>query len=175
MKGKAMTKEEYLALYEEYQTTDSISRREEICEEIYKGAIALFNHVSDIFGRYGMIKKLITDDDYRNDRGHLSLAYEESYYDEDDESSGHAMIYKTHLYLRYSDSWQYGGYCSFVIRLDANWFDPEERKKLAHQLKEEGIKKLESENESLKKVIEHNQKMLQANCDRINKFKAEEE
>jgi hypothetical protein len=175
MKGKAMTKEEYLALYEEYQTTDSISRREEICEEIYKNAIALFNLVSDIFARYGMIKKLITDDDYRDDRGHLSLAYDKSYYDEDNESSSDAMIYKTHLYLRYSDSWQYGGYCSFVIRLETKWFDIEERKKLALQLKEEGIKKLESENESLKKVIEYNQKMLQANCDRINKFKAEEE
>ena len=170
-----MTKEEYLALYEEYQTTDSISRREEICEKIDKSAIALFNCVSDIFGRYGMLKKLITNDDYRDDRGHLSLAYEESYYDEDDENLEDAMIYKTHLYLRYSDSWQYGGYCSFVIRLDTNWFDPEERKKLALQLKEEGIKKLESENESLKKVIEYNQKLLQVNCDRINRFKAEED
>ena len=161
-----MTKEEYEALYDEFWKSDSIRRREEIEEKIAKAALALFNHVRDIFSRYHAIKQLIYDDDYRSDRGWIGLAHEDD---------GEPIIGKESILLKYSDHWAYGGECCFGIRVYVKWFDPEERKKLAAELKEKRIASLERAVENIKKEIEYKQKVLQETVDAVAKLKTEED
>ena len=160
-----MTKEEYEALYDEFWKSDSIRRREEIEEKIAKAALALFNHVRDIFSRYHAIKQLIYDDDYRSDRGWIGLAHEDD---------GEPIIGKESILLKYSDHWAYGGECCFGIRVYVKWFDPEERKKLAMELKDKRIKCLETEIENTKKEIEHKQNFLKETIDALAKLKDED-
>lgn len=161
-----MTNEEYQALYDEYHSTDSISKREEIEEKIGKAALELFTCVRDIFDKYHARKKLIYNDDYRDDRGFTCLAHEDD---------GSPMIEKGVVYLRYSDTWRYGGYCSFTITLYTKWFDPEERKKLDRVLKAERIKTLKNSVESLKEEIAHKECLLKEYGEAISKMESEED
>jgi len=161
-----MTREEYEALCEEYWKSDSLKRREEIEGKIAKAAIALFNRVRDIFDRYHARKDLIHDDDYRDDRGWLGLAHEDD---------GDPIFDKTSVLLHYGDRWAYGGECGFGIRVYAKWFDPEEWKKLAAELKEKRIASLERAVENTKKEIEYKQKVLQETIDAVTKLKTEED
>ena len=147
-----MTSAEYEALCEEYWNSDSIKRREEIEEKIKKAAIALFNRVRDIFDKYHARKDLIWDDDYRDDRGWITLAHEDD---------GEPIIEKESVLLLYSDHWAYGGECSIGIRIYAKWFDVEERKKLAEDLRKKRIEKLDAMAENLKKEIDNKQQLLQ--------------
>ena len=161
-----MTKAEYESLIDEYEKTDSISRREEIKEKIEKAGIALFNRVRDIYDKYHARKELITDDDYREDRGWLGLAQEDD---------GEPIIEKGSFLLYYGDRWAYGGECGFGIRVYAKWFDPEERNKLARELKEKRIAKLENALESEKKAVEYHKKMVNEYSEAIAKMKSEED
>lgn len=161
-----MTREEYEALNDEYWKSDSISRREEIEEKIATAAKALFNCVRDIFDRYHARKELISDDDYRDDRGWLCLAHEDD---------GEPIFDKSSILLHYGDRWAYGGECGFGIRVYAKWFDPEERKKLAAELKTKRIASLERAIENIKKEIEYKQKALQETVDAVTKLKTEED
>lgn len=158
-----MTREEYETLCDEYWKSDSISRREEIEEKIAKAAKALFNCVKDIFDKYGARKELIHDDDYRDDRGWLCLAHEDD---------GEPIFDKSSILLYYGDRWAYGGECGFGIRVYAKWFDPEERKKLAEELRKKRIAKLDTIIENLKKEIDHKKQMLEECIGTFNNLKA---
>ena len=152
--GDLMTRAEYEALYDEYWNTDSLKRREEIEDKIWQAARALFSRVRDIFDKYNARNQLITDghdEDYREDSGSLGLAREDF---------GAPMMWKEHLLLRYSDRWAFGE-CSFTICLYTKWFDPDERKKLATELKEMEIARLEKAIESAKEEIARQQHCLQ--------------
>ena len=146
-----MTSAEYEALREEYWNSDSIKRREEIEEKIKKAAIALFNRVRDIFDKYHARKDLIWDDDYRDDRGWITLAHEDD---------SEPIIEKESVLLLY---W---------IRIYAKWFDVEERKKLAEDLRKKRIEKLDAMAENLKKEIDNKQQLLQDYIGEYNTLKA---
>lgn len=161
-----MTKEEYESLVDEYDNTDSISRREEIEEKIEKAAVALFNRVRDIYDSYQARKELITDDDYRKDRGWIGLAHEDD---------GTPIIEKGSFLLYYGDRWAYGGECGFGIRVYSKWFDPEERKKLANELKVKLIAKIENEIESAKQLIAFQENRIRLCSEAVEKLKTEED
>lgn len=159
-----MTREEYEALCDEYWKSDSISHREEIEKKIAVAAKALFNHVKDIFDKYHARKELIHDDDYRDDRGWICLAHEDD---------GDPIFEKDSILLYYGDRWAYGGECGFGIRVYAKWFDPEEQKKLAEDLRKKRIAKLDALVESLKKEIDCKQQLLQDYIGEFNILKAD--
>lgn len=160
-----MTKEEYQALYEEYWKTDSISRRDEIEEKVDKSAITIFNRVRNIFDRYHARKRLIDDSDYREDRGWIGLAYDGEM----------AVIEKDSVLLHYGDRWAYGGECDIGIRIYAKWFDPEERQKLAKELRDARIKTLKTEIESIEKNIVRQQDLMKEYRKTVEKLETEEE
>ena len=161
-----MTKEEYEALVDEYEKTDSISRRKEIEEKIEKAGIALFNRVRDIYDTYHARKELITDDDYREDRGWIGLAHEDD---------GEPIIGKGSFLLYYGDRWAYGGECGFGIRVYAKWFNPEVRKGLANDLKAKRIVKLENEIESSKQAIAYQENRIIECREEISKLNSDED
>lgn len=158
-----MTRAEYDALYEEYWKSDSIKQREEIEEKIKKAAIALFNRVRDIFDKYHARKDLIWDDEYQDDRGWISLAHEDD---------GEPIIEKDSILLRYEDRWAYGGECSIGIRVYAKWFDLEERKKLAEELKEKWTARLEKKIAEVESAIAFNQNKLEEYKQELEQLKA---
>lgn len=158
-----MTQAEYGALYDEYWKSDSIKRREDIEEKIEKAAVALFNQVRDIFDKYHARKDLIWNDEYRDDRGWIGLAHEDD---------GEPIIENDSILLRYRDRWAYGGECSIGILVYAKWFDPEERKKLAEELRKKRIEKLDAAIEGIKKEISYKEEQLQKCIGEFNTLKA---
>ena len=132
-----MTHNEYKSLVKEYNETDSVSRREEIRDRVYKTAVALAKQLEGMYNRFGAT--FINDDEYRSDRGWFSLL-------EFDE-------YKAHL--RYADRWQYGGECCFGIAVPMKMLDVENRLAERHSLRDKYIVQLKEKHDRNNRQIEH--------------------
>ena len=66
-----MTYEEYRKLVEEYDSTDSVSRRDEIEDKVHEISVALARKLEEMYNKFG--ESFIKDDDYRSDRGGLTI------------------------------------------------------------------------------------------------------
>lgn len=77
--------------------------------------------------------------------------------------------------LHYGDRWKYGGECDIGIRVYSKWFDPEERRKLAKELKAERIKKLNASIETIKNDIVFKQNKMKEYEDTVAKLESEED
>lgn len=160
-----MTYEEYQKLYDEWEKTDSIKRKEELEEQIYDAALGLMKKMIDIYAKYG--KKFVQDDDYRDDRGCISLNTEELGY------GG-----KTRVWLRYTDHWAYGGECDFGIDVQMKYLDEKNIQELEDQLMDERIellrKKIDDANAGIRILEENKLKYCKELSDK-NKMKKERE
>ena len=122
-----MTYTEYKELVKEYNSTDSVSRREKIKEEVYKTSVALAKQLEGMYNRFGAT--FIDDDEYSSDRGCFSLI----------RFDGEIVT------LNYSDTWKYGGDCSFGVSVPMRMLDVGARSDEQHRLFEEQIARLEKE------------------------------
>lgn len=122
-----MTYDEYKKLVEEYDSTDSVSRREEIEEKVFEISVALAKKLEGMYNKFG--ESFIKDDDYRSDRGGFSV--------EDFD--------KIRVFLVYSDHWQYGGECSFGVSVPMNMLDVENRLAKMRSLRDKQIENLQKE------------------------------
>jgi len=160
-----MTYEEYLKVYDEWEKTDSIKRKEELEEQIYYAARGLMKRLIDLYSKWG--KKYVQDDDYRDDRGSISLNTEELGY------SG-----KERVWLRYYDHWKYGGECDFGIDVHMKYLDEKNIQELEDRLMDERIellKKKIDEAESGIRILEENKLRYCAELSDKNKMKEERE
>ena len=105
-----MTYEEYQKLYDEWKTTDSIKRKGEIEGQIYQVAYDLAKKMIEVYDKWG--KKFVQDPDFSNERGCYSLNTDELDFDG-----------KERVWLRYEDSWGYGGHCDFGIDVYMKYLD----------------------------------------------------
>ncbi len=135
--------EDYRELEKEVRTTDSIKRREELEKKIYEVAYALFRDLEPLYEKYG--KKFVDDEDYRNDRGTLTL----------DEVDG------DDVWLHYYDHWSHGGECSFGIRVKMKLLDQGPREELEKALAQKRLEKLKKELESSKQQIKFLEKRIE--------------
>lgn len=131
-----MTYTEYKELVKEYTSSDSVSRREEIEEEVYKASVALAKRLEAMYNRFGAT--FINDDEYRSDRGGFSF----NDFDE------HRVL------LTYSDHWQYGGECSFGVSVPMKMLDVENRIAERRSLREKQIATLKKEYDDNNSQIE---------------------
>ena len=158
-----MTYEEYQKIYEEWEKTDSIKRKEELEEQIYDAALGLMKKMIGIYAKYG--KRFVQDDDYRDDRGCISLNVEELGY------GG-----KKRVWLRYTDHWAYGGECDFGIDVSMKYLDEKSLQELEDQLLEDRIellrKKIDEANAGIRVLEESKTKYGKELSDK-NKMKEE--
>ena len=141
-----MTYEEYLKLYDEWKSTDSINRKGEIEGEIYKAAYGLAKKLIGIYDKWG--KKFVQDPYFSNERGCYSLDKEELEYDGNER-----------VWLRYTDTWAYGGECDFGIDVHMKYLDEKNIQELEDKLLEERIellrKKIDESNAGIR-ILEEN-------------------
>ena len=153
-----MKYDEYKKLVEEYDSTDSISRREEIEDKVFDISVALVKGLERMYNSFG--GSFIDDDEYRSDRGGFSLR----------------EFGCDRVLLIYSDRWQYGGECSFGVSVPMNMLDVENRLAKMRSLRDSQIEKLKRkhyENELIigrlaKENDEITQKIAQLEHDRDN-------
>lgn len=131
-----MTYAEYINLVKEYDSTDSVSRRKEITEEVYKASVALAKQLEAMYNRFGAT--FINDDEYRPDRGGFS-------FNDFDEHR---------VFLTYSDHWKYGGECSFGVSVPMKMLDVENRIAERRSLREKQIDTLKKEYDANNRQIE---------------------
>ena len=166
-KRAEMTYEEYQKIYEEWEKTDSIKRKEELEEQIYDAALGLMKRLIGLYAKYG--KKYVQDDDYRDDRGCISLDKEELKYGD----GGTKRIW-----LRYTDHWKYGGECDFGIDVYMRYLDEKKIQELEDQLIDERIellkKKIDEANAGIRVLEESQTKYCKELSDK-NKMKEERE
>ena len=140
-KEKEMTYEEYQKLYEEWKSTDSIKRKGEIEEQIYQVAYDLAKKMIGIYDKWG--KKFVQDPDFSTERGCYSLDKEELDYDG-----------KERVWLRYTDTWAYGGECDFGIDVHMKFLDEKNVQELEDQFLEDRIallrKKIDESNAGIR-------------------------
>lgn len=150
-----MTYGEYRKLVKEYDSTDSVSRREEIEDKVYDVGVALARKLEELYNRFG--EYFIKDDDYRSDRGGFSV--------EDFDSRRVLLIY--------SDHWKYGGECRFGVSVPMNMLDVENRNAKIRSLRDGQIEKLKKEHrgneEHMKNLSELNERIL----DKISRLEQE--
>ena len=162
-----MTYEEYLKVYEEWEKTDSIKRKEELEEQIYDAALGLMKRLIDLYAKYG--KRYVQDDDYRDDRGCISLDKEELEYGD----GGTKRVW-----LRYTDHWAYGGECDFGIDVYMKYLDEKNIQELEDQLMDERIellrKKIDEANAGIR-ILEENKLRYCKELSDKNKMKEERE
>lgn len=136
-----MTYNEYKALAEEYRTTDSISRKDELEEQLLTVASDLFKQIEKLHRKYGT--STITSDEWREDRGGYDISTTWDYpFDEHN------------AYIVYSDSWAYGGSCRIPLCVKMSLLDSEERAKLEVNLRDGRIKDLTAKQKRIDKQIE---------------------
>ena len=152
-----MTYTEYKELVKEYNSTDSVSRREKIKEEVYKTSVALAKQLEGMYNRFGAT--FINDDEYRSDRGGFSLV----------EFSG------ANVHLRYSDHWQYGGECCFGITVPMKMLDVANRIAERHSLRDKYIVQLKDEHDRNNRQIEHLKEENKNLLNRIAQLEQEKE
>ena len=160
-----MTYEEYQKIYEEWKSTDSIKRKGEIEEQIYKLAYDLAKKLIDIYAKWD--KKYVKESDFRNDRGCISLNTEELDFDG-----------KERVWLRYEDSWGYGGHCDFGIDVYMKYLDEKNIQELEDQLMDERIellrKKIDESNAGIR-ILEETKIRYCVELNEKNKMKKERE
>ena len=137
-----MTYEEYKKLYMEWNSTDSISRKEEIEETISEVACGLLHRLVNLYSKRG--RRYVEDSDYRTDMGGTSLVTEELEWDGE-----------TTVHLNYYDHWQYGGECDIGIEVKMKYLDEDEFNKLDGELKKKQLETLEKTLQSKKNEIVH--------------------
>ena len=124
-----MTYEEYLKVYEEWKSTDSIKRKGELEKNIFDAAHDLMKRLIDLYANWD--KKYVQESDFRDDSGCYSLDTEELDFDG-----------KERVWLRYEDSWAYGGHCDFGIDVHMKYLDEKNLQELEDQLMDERIELL---------------------------------
>ena len=124
-----MTYTEYKKLHEEWKTCDSIKRRAEIESAIFNIAKLLLNKLNKVYAKYGL--KFVDEDDYVEDRGHLSL--------------DRGYLSDGEVYLNYWDTWRHGGVCDFNINIPMKYLDDFNVIELESVLKSMRIAELESD------------------------------
>lgn len=137
-----MTHEEYKKLYNEWSSTDSISRREEIEETIAEVACGLLHRLVNLYAMRG--RRYVNDSDYRTDMGATSLVTEELEWDGE-----------TTVHLNYYDHWQYGGECDIDISVKMKYLDADEFNKLDRELGKKQLETLEKTLQSKKDELVH--------------------
>ena len=137
-----MTYEEYKKLYEEWSSTDSISRKEEIEETIAEVACGLLHRLVNLYAKRGC--RYVNDSDYRTDMGCTSLVADELAWDGE-----------TTVHLNYYDHWQYGGECDIGIEVKMKYLDEDEFNKLDEELRKKQLEALEKTLQSKKNEIVH--------------------
>ena len=150
-----MTYEEYLKLYDEWKSTDSIKRKDEIEDIIHETAYDLLQKLNKVYANWG--RKFVQESDYRDDRGYCELNTEELEYDGN-----------SHVWLKYTDSWAYGGYCEFEIAVPMKYLDEKNIQELEDQLLEDRIellrKKIDESNAGIRILEESKLKY----CEELN-------
>ena len=150
-----MTYEEYRKLVEEYDSTDSVSRRDEIEDKVHEISVALARKLEEMYNKFG--ESFIKDDDYRSDRGGFSI----------EDFDGRRVL------LIYSDHWKYGGECRFGVSVPMNMLDVENRLAKMRSLRDRQIEKLKREHrgneEHMKNLSELNERIL----DKISRLEQE--
>lgn len=152
-----MTYDKYKKLYKEWSDTDSISRKDDIEEQISETAEALFKRLREIYLRYG--QDFVDDDDYRDDRGGLSFQ---------DCDRDIVRFY-------YSDRWAYGGECMFGINVPMKYLDAEEWKSLEGRLRDERIRRLIWHVDGNRKKMEYLKAEIEKNEAELQRLTAEKE
>lgn len=132
-----MTYAEYINLVKEYDSTDSVSRRKEITEEVYKASVALAKQLEAMYNRFGTT--FINDDEYRSDRGGFSF----------NDFDKHRVL------LTYSDHWKYGGECSFGVSVPMKMLDVENRIAERRIIRNNYIARLKKEHDENTHQIEY--------------------
>ncbi len=156
-----MTYEEYQKLYEEWKTTDSIKRKGEIEEQIYQVAYDLAKKLIGIYDKWG--KKFVQDPYFSNERGCYSLNTDELDFDG-----------KERVWLRYEDSWGYGGHCDFGIDVYMKYLDDKNVQELEDQFLEDRIallrKKIDESNAGIR-ILEESKLRYCVELNEKNKMK----
>ena len=156
-----MTYEEYQKLYEEWKTTDSIKRKEEIEGQIYQVAYDLAKKMIGIYDKWG--KKFVQDPDFSTERGCYSLNTDELDFDG-----------KERVWLRYEDSWGYGGHCDFGIDVYMKYLDEKNVQELEDQFLEDRIellrKKIDESNAGIR-ILEESKLRYCVELNEKNKMK----
>ena len=124
-----MTYEEYLKLYEEWKSTDSIKHKKDLEDKIFEVASKLMKKLIGVYAKWD--KRFVEDSDYIDGRGSISLNAEDLGYDG-----------KERVWLRYTDSWAYGGYCDFGIDVHMKYLDEKNLQEIEDQFLEERIELL---------------------------------
>ena len=137
-----MTYEEYKKLYEEWKSTDSKSRSEEIEETIAEVSCGLLHRLVNLYAKRG--RRYVEDSDYRTDMGGTSLVVDALEWDGD-----------TTVHLNYYDHWQYGGECDIDISVKMKYLYEDEFNKLDEELKKNQLETLEKTLQSKKNEIVH--------------------
>ena len=137
---------EYQNIVKEYEESDSVRRREEIEEQVYDASTDLLTVLNRLYAKYG--KDFVDDDEYREDRGWLSLS-------ERNEFDAHSV------YLHYSDRWSYGGECDFGIEVPMKYLDKEALSELEEQLSEGRVKSIRHSIQEKKQTIERLKKEVE--------------
>lgn len=160
-----MTYEEYQKLYDEWKSTDSIKRKEELEKNIFEAARDLVKKLIDLYAKWD--KKYVQESDFSNERGHYSLNTEELDYDG-----------KERVWLRYEDSWAYGGYCDFGIDVHMKYLDEKNIQELEDQLMDERIellrKKIDEANAGIR-ILEETKIRYCVDLSEKNKMKEKRE
>ena len=137
-----MTYEEYKKLYKEWNSTDSIRRKEEIEETIAEVACGLLHRLVELYAKRG--RRYVEDSDYRTDMGGTSLVAEELAWDGE-----------TTVHLNYYDHWKYGGECDIGISVKMKYLDVNEFNKLDEELRKKQLEALEKTLQSKKDELVH--------------------
>lgn len=158
-----MTYQEFKALAEELDKTDSKSREDEIREKIFVAARKVLIWVCGTYARFG--RRYVADSDFQLDKGHLCL---------DDD---YGIVSGNKVHMRYWDHWSYGGECNIGVSVDMTLLDPENRIKLRRGLAATRIKVIENKIEDNNKQIEYlqnNARDLSAELENLKKKYGEE-
>ena len=156
-----MTYEEYKTLYKEWNSTDSISRKEEIEETIAEVACGLLHRLVNLYAKRGC--RYVNDSDYRTDMGCTSLVADELAWDGE-----------TTVHLNYYDHWKYGGECDIDISVKMKYLDDDEFNKLDEELRKKQLEALEKTLQSKKNEIVHLTEKIGELEAKISELKKEE-
>ena len=117
-------------LCEEWDTCDSISLKDDLEVEILEKVSDFYKNLVEIHDEVGDKQKFQRFDGYyRPDSGHFSL-YE---------------FYPTHLNIRYTDTWAYGGQCNESDILTFEEYENFDSKKIGKSIINENVKRIKRE------------------------------
>lgn len=119
-----MTYADYIKLWNDLATTDSISQKKVIMGMIEEAAKELCHRLVALYEEYGM--NYVSDSDYCEDRGRLVIS--------------NTLKPDAHIvYLNYTDSWCRGGYCDIDIDVKMKYLDDDEFGLLRAKVRRSGI------------------------------------